>query len=82
MPALRFSVKSKKPSLPTRSQYWQTDLHKLVSLFLQKQGLEKIYGEQRCTYHENESFLAYRKNKDAGRMASIIWIDNCKGSKK
>jgi len=72
--------KAKQAFSPTRPQHWQTDLHKLVSLYLQEQGLNKIYGEQRCTYHENGSFFSYRKNKDTGRMASLIWIDNSKES--
>jgi len=71
---------AKEAFSPGRPLHWQTDLHKLVSLYLQEQGLNKIYGEQRCTYHENESFFSYRKNKDTGRMASLIWADNSKES--
>jgi purine-nucleoside/S-methyl-5'-thioadenosine phosphorylase / adenosine deaminase len=60
----------------TRPGYWQTDLHKLVTLYLNKQGVKKIYVEQRCTYHESESFFSYRRNKKTGRMASLIWMDS------
>ena len=71
---------AKQAFSPTRPQHWQTDLHKLVSLYLQEQGLNKIHGEPRCTYHESESFFSYRKHKNTGRMASLIWMDNGKES--
>ncbi len=52
----------------------QTDLHRLVSVALNQQGVQHIYGEQRCTYEEDDDFYSYRKNKTTGRMASLIWM--------
>lgn len=63
---------------PSKPGHWQTDIHKLLTLYLKQQGLQEIYGEQRCTYHENEKFFSYRKNKNTGRMASLIWVDSNK----
>lgn len=54
--------------------HWQTDLHKLVTLFLMQRGVQHIYGEQRCTYDEDQNFFSYRRNKNTGRMASLIWM--------
>ncbi len=47
----------------------------LVSLYSIEKGMKKIYNEQHCTYHENEIF-SYRKSRETGRIASLIWMDS------
>ena len=37
-------------------------------------GVEQIFGGDRCTYTENETFFSYRRDKTTGRMASFIWL--------
>ncbi|MGB0496518.1 MAG: peptidoglycan editing factor PgeF [Kangiellaceae bacterium] len=44
--------------------------HKITSLEIE------TYGGEFCTYSDSEKFYSYRREKDTGRMASLIWIDN------
>ncbi|MDI5454495.1 laccase domain-containing protein, partial [Salmonella enterica subsp. enterica serovar Cerro] len=36
-------------------------------------GVEHVYGGDRCTFSESETFFSYRRDKTTGRMASFIW---------
>ena len=47
----------------------------LVDIYqLARQRVEQIFGGDRCTYTENETFFSYRRDKTTGRMASFIWL--------
>jgi copper oxidase (laccase) domain-containing protein len=38
-------------------------------------GVTQIYGGDRCTYRESESFFSYRRDGVTGRMATFIWLE-------
>lgn len=52
------------------------DLWKMTEDQLQKAGLEprNIYSMDMCTYSMPETFFSYRRDKETGRMCSLIWI--------
>ena len=50
------------------------DLYLLAKQRLTKIGLDKIYGEENCTYSQPHKFYSYRRDGLTGRMASLIWI--------
>lgn len=54
------------------------DLWGLTRHQLLKAGLleENIYAIDICTYANDSSWFSWRKNKEAGRQAALIWIKN------
>lgn len=54
---------------------WLCDIYALARLRLERIGVNRIYGGNRCTYREAETFFSYRRDKQTGRMASLIWIE-------
>lgn len=54
---------------------WQADLCLLTRAELQSLGVEKIYGGGFRTFGDSERFYSYRRDKQTGRMASLIWFD-------
>lgn len=56
-------------------QKWLADLYLLARQRLEKAGIEHIYGGNHCTYEEHDRFFSYRRDKQTGRMASVIWLE-------
>lgn len=50
------------------------DLYQLARFRLKALGINKIFGGEFCTYSENDKFFSYRRDKQTGRMASLIWF--------
>lgn len=59
-------------SMPTK---YLANLYLLAKQRLQKLGITQIYGGDFCTYSQNDLFYSYRREKQTGRMASIIWFE-------
>ena len=68
-------VEAKKSFKPTSEKHWLFDIYRLARLRLNRLGVKQIYGGDRCTLTEEESFFSYRRDDVTGRMASMIWID-------
>lgn len=56
-------------------QKWMADLYTLAKIKLEKMGVVSVYGGNRCTFSEADTFYSYRRDKVTGRMANLIWID-------
>jgi polyphenol oxidase len=57
------------------SKKFHADLYTLARLRLQALGITQIYGGDRCTYHESDTFFSYRRDGVTGRMATFIWLE-------
>jgi YfiH family protein len=53
---------------------WLCDLYLLARMRLHALGVERISGGGFCTYGEDERFYSYRRERNTGRMASLIWL--------
>lgn len=53
---------------------WSCDLYALARQRLDRRGVARVFGGGRCTYTEADLFYSYRRERDTGRMASLIWI--------
>jgi YfiH family protein len=52
---------------------WLADIYQLARIDLAMLGIDKVYGGGFCTVTEQERFYSYRRDKQTGRMATLIW---------
>ncbi|QQC64780.1 peptidoglycan editing factor PgeF [Paraburkholderia ginsengisoli] len=52
------------------------DLPALARLRLQALGVTRIVGGDMCTVTQRERFYSYRRDRETGRMAALIWLDD------
>lgn len=62
-----------KPIAQSPGKYL-ADLYLLAQDRLRSFGIGHIDGGGFCTYHDEERFFSYRRDKTTGRFASFIWI--------
>jgi YfiH family protein len=53
---------------------WLCDLYALARRRLARMSVARVFGGDRCTYAETGLFYSYRRERNTGRMASMIWI--------
>lgn len=53
---------------------WLCDLYALARRRLANLGVTRIFGGGRCTYTETDAFYSYRRERETGRMASLVWL--------
>ncbi len=53
---------------------WQADLYKLATQRLGNVGVHNISGGGLCTYGDSRHFYSYRRDREAGRMLSFVYI--------
>jgi YfiH family protein len=52
---------------------WLADIYQLARINLTTLGIHAIYGGDFCTVTEEARFYSYRRDKETGRMATLIW---------
>lgn len=57
-----------------RPGHYYCDLYALARLCLQGCGIEQVFGGQYCTYHQPQRFYSYRRQRECGRMATVIAV--------
>ncbi len=55
---------------------WLADLFSLVRRQLAAAGVENVYGGGLCTHSDARRFYSYRRDRETGRMAALIWIQH------
>lgn len=58
---------------PLRPGKWLCDLPALARDALHRAGVMQVYGGMMCTYSDPERFYSYRRDRNTGRMAALIW---------
>ena len=53
---------------------WQADIYALARVELRRLGVERIYGGGFECFADHERFFSYRRDKQTGRMATMIWL--------
>lgn len=58
----------------TGNDHYLADLYALAKAELQSCRVDKVYGGNLCSYSQPQQFYSYRRDKDCGRNASLIWL--------
>lgn len=53
---------------------YYADIYKLARRRLERIGVHAVYGGDLCTFHDDDRFFSFRREKKTGRMASLIWM--------
>ena len=61
---------------PHNAGKYLADLPALARLRLQRLGVTKIVGGDLCTVTLRDRFYSYRRDRETGRMAALIWLDD------
>ncbi|MFZ2726121.1 MAG: peptidoglycan editing factor PgeF [Methylococcaceae bacterium] len=56
-----------------RENKWLADIYQLARRELNALGIHAVYGGGLCTVSDSEHFYSYRRDKQTGRMATLIW---------
>ncbi len=56
----------------TRPGHWHCDLYALARHRLARLGIDRVHGGGRCTISEPMDFFSYRRDRECGRMATVI----------
>lgn len=60
---------------PKASGKFLGNLYQIAHQRLAKLGIRNIAGGEYCTYSDSVNFFSYRREKQTGRMATLIWRD-------
>jgi hypothetical protein len=55
---------------------WLADLYELARQRLEAAGVNRVYGGVYDTYAQTDVFFSYRRAPGAGRMASLVWLED------
>jgi YfiH family protein len=61
---------------PQNPGKYLADLAALARLRLRRLGVTRIVGGDLCTVTQRERFYSYRRDRETGRMAALIWLDD------
>jgi len=73
---LSHSAEAESAFRPQGDDHYLADIYRLARQRLNQLGVESVYGGHYCTVTEADRFFSYRRDRDTGRMASLIWIEH------
>lgn len=53
---------------------WWCDLYALARLRLARGGVDSVTGAEHCTASDPQRFYSHRRDRNSGRLASVIWL--------
>jgi YfiH family protein len=73
---------AKRAFKPGKAGKWLADIFLLGKQRLNNVGVTAVFGGYACTYTKADQFFSFRRDKDTGRLATLIWLgsDNSLGT--
>ncbi|MEW6677163.1 MAG: peptidoglycan editing factor PgeF [Pseudomonadota bacterium] len=69
-----------RPALPgtldEMPRKWLADIYALARIRLAAVGVEQVFGGGLCSFRDRNRFFSYRRDRNTGRMASLIWLQD------
>ena len=59
---------------PSRPGHWWLDLYAVARQRLRALGASSVTGGAFCTHAQAERFFSWRREREAARMAALIWL--------
>ncbi|MBL1141643.1 MAG: peptidoglycan editing factor PgeF [Proteobacteria bacterium] len=59
----------------TNRNHWYANLVQIVRILMEKERVGSIHECGLCTYKLDDMFYSYRRDRETGRMASMIWME-------
>jgi YfiH family protein len=59
---------------PKERGKWNADLCAIARARLERCGVRNVSGGGHCTFTDSARFFSYRRDRETGRMAALIWI--------
>lgn len=59
--------------VPGEGDRWFCDIYAVAHAQLAALGIESIHGGGFCTFQDSRRFFSYRRDRETGRQASLIW---------
>ena len=53
---------------------WNADLYAIARARLEQSGVRSVNGGGYCTFTDSARFFSYRRERETGRMAAVLWI--------
>jgi YfiH family protein len=60
--------------LPVAPGKWTADLYALARRSLARAGVTDVHGGGFCTHADAARFFSYRRDRETGRMATVLWL--------
>lgn len=67
-------AKTERAFVRSSNDRFLADLYALATAELEQNNVTHIFGGGYCSYGQPEHFYSYRRDKDCGRNASLIWL--------
>jgi polyphenol oxidase len=68
-------ISAKASFRPLSKNKYLMDIYSLARQRLARQNITRVYGGEFCTLTQKDKFFSYRRDRETGRMASLIWIE-------
>lgn len=60
---------------PDARDRWRADIYRLAQRRLVAAGIADVAGGGLCTHADAARFYSYRRERETGRMAALVWLD-------
>jgi hypothetical protein len=60
---------------PDGRDRWRADIYRLARRRLVAAGIADVAGGGLCTHADGARFYSYRRERETGRMAALVWLD-------
>jgi len=72
---MQYDAGASEAFVATTAGKWLADIYRLAHRRLAMLGISAVYGGGGCSYADETHYYSYRRDRDCGRMAALIWLE-------